>query len=77
MMEKPNDPICKDKKVNISPIDYAELNKLSEHFRTYFVPQKKLFAEQAFWLRLSNPISEQPVVQTTPVKTEAPRELPK
>ncbi|GJS37601.1 hypothetical protein Tco_0535983 [Tanacetum coccineum] len=31
--------------------------------------------EQAFWLPLSNPISEQPIVQTTPVKTEAPSEL--
>ncbi|GJZ20317.1 hypothetical protein Tco_0556907 [Tanacetum coccineum] len=37
----------------------------------------KLSAKQAFWLQISNPISEQPVVQTTPVRTEAPSELPK
>ncbi|GJY09623.1 hypothetical protein Tco_0377808 [Tanacetum coccineum] len=39
--------------------------------------EQELFAEQAFWLRISNPIYEQPVVQTTPVKMEAPCELPK
>ncbi|GJW61795.1 retrovirus-related pol polyprotein from transposon TNT 1-94 [Tanacetum coccineum] len=33
--------------------------------------------DKAFWLRLSNPISKQPVVQTAPIKTEAPCELPK
>ncbi|GJT68002.1 retrovirus-related pol polyprotein from transposon TNT 1-94 [Tanacetum coccineum] len=33
-------------------------------------------AEQAFWLQLLNLISEQPVVQTTPVRTEDPSELP-
>ncbi|GJV89883.1 hypothetical protein Tco_1533821 [Tanacetum coccineum] len=33
--------------------------------------------KQAFWLILSNPISEQLVVQSTTVKTEAPSELPK
>ncbi|GKB25042.1 integrase, catalytic region, zinc finger, CCHC-type containing protein [Tanacetum coccineum] len=32
MHAKQNDPIAKDKKVNIAPIDYAALNKLSEHF---------------------------------------------
>ncbi|GJR58187.1 retrovirus-related pol polyprotein from transposon TNT 1-94 [Tanacetum coccineum] len=77
MIEKQNDPICKDRKVNISPINYAELNKLSEHFGNHFVPQKELSVEQAFWLRISNPSFEQHVVQTTPVKTETPRELPK
>ncbi|GJX71167.1 retrovirus-related pol polyprotein from transposon TNT 1-94 [Tanacetum coccineum] len=50
MMEKQNDPISKDKKVNISPINYAELNKLSEDFGKRFVPQKELSAEQAFWV---------------------------
>ncbi|GKB22373.1 retrovirus-related pol polyprotein from transposon TNT 1-94, partial [Tanacetum coccineum] len=42
-----------------------------------FVPQKELSAEKAFWLQFSNPISEQLVVQTTPIRTEAPSELPK
>ncbi|GJX20366.1 integrase, catalytic region, zinc finger, CCHC-type containing protein, partial [Tanacetum coccineum] len=32
MHAKQNDPIAKDKKVNIAPIDYAALNKLYEHF---------------------------------------------
>ncbi|GJW21846.1 retrovirus-related pol polyprotein from transposon TNT 1-94 [Tanacetum coccineum] len=76
MLEKQNDPISKDKKVNISPINYAKLNKLFEYFGKHFIPQKELSAEQAFWLWLSNPISKQPVVQSTPVRTEAPKELP-
>ncbi|GKA90346.1 hypothetical protein Tco_0812216 [Tanacetum coccineum] len=37
-----NDQIVKEKKVDITPIDYASLNKLNE----YFVPQKQLFAEK-------------------------------
>ncbi|GJV23181.1 retrovirus-related pol polyprotein from transposon TNT 1-94 [Tanacetum coccineum] len=32
MHAKQNDSIAKEKKVNIAPIDYAALNKLSEHF---------------------------------------------
>ncbi|GJU58792.1 hypothetical protein Tco_1236558 [Tanacetum coccineum] len=77
MIEKQNDPILKEKKVNISPINYSELNKLFEHFQNHFVPQKELFAELAFWLPISNPMSEQLVVQSTPVKIEVPSELPK
>ncbi|GKA70236.1 hypothetical protein Tco_0776300 [Tanacetum coccineum] len=52
MHAKLNDPIVKDKKVNIAPIDYVALNKLSEHF----VPQKQISAEQAFWLPISKPV---------------------
>ncbi|GJU43765.1 copia protein [Tanacetum coccineum] len=70
-------PNLKEKKFNISPINYSELNKLSENFRKHFVPKKELSAEQAFWLPLSNPISEQLVVPHTPVKIEVPKELPK
>ncbi|GJW81947.1 hypothetical protein Tco_0145922, partial [Tanacetum coccineum] len=44
-------------------------------FGKCFVAQKELSAEQAFWLKFSNPISEQPDVQTTPVRMEAPSEL--
>ncbi|GJU95498.1 hypothetical protein Tco_1320254 [Tanacetum coccineum] len=76
MIKKQNDPISKEKKVNIRLINYAELNKLSEHFEKHFVPQKELSAEQAFWLPISNLISEKLVVQPIPVKTEVPRELP-
>ncbi|GKG36434.1 hypothetical protein Tco_0444112 [Tanacetum coccineum] len=38
MLEKQNDPISKEKKINISPIDYSKLNKLSEDFGKHFVP---------------------------------------
>ncbi|GKA60004.1 hypothetical protein Tco_0759317 [Tanacetum coccineum] len=44
MKEKQNDAIVKEKKVNITPVDYASLNKLYEHF----VHKKQLSAEQAF-----------------------------
>ncbi|GJW75069.1 hypothetical protein Tco_0134439 [Tanacetum coccineum] len=77
MLAKQNDRISKEKKINISPINYSELNKLSKYFGKRFVPQKELSVEQAFWLQISNPISEQPVVQTAPVRTKAPSELPK
>ncbi|GKE96817.1 hypothetical protein Tco_1581672 [Tanacetum coccineum] len=72
MHAKQNDPIAKDKKVNISPIDYVALNKLSKHF----VPQKQLSAEQAFWLPISKPVSETPPVQPDAVLKEIPHELP-
>ncbi|GJS48256.1 hypothetical protein Tco_0598377 [Tanacetum coccineum] len=75
MLAKQNDPISIKWKINITPINSTELNKLAEDFRKHFVPRKELYAEQAFWLSLFNPISEQSVIQTTPVKTEAPREL--
>nr|GEZ23118.1 hypothetical protein [Tanacetum cinerariifolium] len=77
MLAKQNDPISKEKKVNTTPIDYAKLNQLSEDFGKRFVPQMQLSAEQAFWLTLSNPNSEQPNVTQTPVRVEVPKELPK
>ncbi|GJW94378.1 hypothetical protein Tco_0174050 [Tanacetum coccineum] len=76
MLEKQNDPILKEKKINISQINYSELNKLAQDFEKHFVPQKEMSAEQAFWLQLSNLISKQPVVQTTPIRTEDHSELP-
>ncbi|GKA41286.1 integrase, catalytic region, zinc finger, CCHC-type containing protein [Tanacetum coccineum] len=39
MLAKQNDPSLKEKKVNIAPVDYVALNKLSKHFE----PQKQLF----------------------------------
>ncbi|GJT67219.1 putative reverse transcriptase domain-containing protein [Tanacetum coccineum] len=66
----------KEKKVNIAPIDYVALNKLPEHFVKHFVPQKQLSAEQAFWLPISKPVSEIPLVQHEPVLKEIPRGLP-
>ncbi|GJQ92578.1 hypothetical protein Tco_0003717 [Tanacetum coccineum] len=65
MLAKQNNLISNEKKINISLINYFELHKLAKDFGKCFVPQKELFAEQAFWLQISNPISEQPVVQTT------------
>ncbi|GJY16574.1 hypothetical protein Tco_0386996 [Tanacetum coccineum] len=76
MHAKQNEPIVKEKKVNIAPIDYVALNKLSEHFVKHFVPQKQLSAEQAFWLPISKPVSEIPPVQPEPVLKEIPHELP-
>ncbi|GJX18595.1 hypothetical protein Tco_0221272 [Tanacetum coccineum] len=64
-----------ENKVNILPIDYVALNKLSEHFVKHFVLQKQLFAEQAFWLLISKPVSETPPVQPEPVLKEIPHEL--
>ncbi|GJR25067.1 hypothetical protein Tco_0973594 [Tanacetum coccineum] len=77
MLAKQNDPISKEKKIHISPINYFELNKLFEDFGKRFLPQKQLSAEQAFWLPLSNPNSEQLVVPYTSVKIEVSKELPK
>ncbi|GJZ73969.1 hypothetical protein Tco_0638115 [Tanacetum coccineum] len=58
MLTKQNDPSLKEKKVSIALIDYVALNKLFEHFIKHFVPQKQLSAEQAFWLPISQPVSE-------------------
>nr|GEY45322.1 hypothetical protein [Tanacetum cinerariifolium] len=44
MHAKRNNKIAKEKKVNIAPIDYVALKKLSEHFVKHFVPQKQLSA---------------------------------
>ncbi|GKC37927.1 hypothetical protein Tco_1050311 [Tanacetum coccineum] len=53
MLAKQNDPSLKENKVKIALVDYVALNKLSEHFVKYFVPQKQLSAEQAYWLPIS------------------------
>ncbi|GJZ31666.1 hypothetical protein Tco_0576713 [Tanacetum coccineum] len=76
MHAKQNDPIMQEKKVNIAPIDYVALNKLSEYFDKHFVPQKQLSIEQAFWLPISKPVFEIPPVQSEPVLKEILRELP-
>ncbi|GJZ89160.1 hypothetical protein Tco_0660942 [Tanacetum coccineum] len=55
MLAKQNDPISKEKKVNTTPINYAELNQLSEDFGKHFVPQRELSDEQAFWLQTLHP----------------------
>ncbi|GJZ36224.1 hypothetical protein Tco_0582041 [Tanacetum coccineum] len=75
MLAKQNDPISKEKKINTTPINYIELNQLSEDFGKRFVPQQELSAEQAFWLQTSNPNTEKSDI--SPVRIEAPSELPK
>ncbi|GJZ79916.1 hypothetical protein Tco_0644753 [Tanacetum coccineum] len=75
MLAKQNDPISKEKKINTSPINYVELNRLSEDFGKRFVSQQELSAEQAFWLQTSHPNTDQSA--TSPIKIEDPLELPK
>ncbi|GJV78276.1 hypothetical protein Tco_1509860 [Tanacetum coccineum] len=75
MLLKQSDQIVLEKKVNIKPINYAELNRLSKDFGKCFVPQQELSDEQAFWLQTSHPNTNQSA--SSPVKIEAPRELPK
>ncbi|GJX91539.1 retrovirus-related pol polyprotein from transposon TNT 1-94, partial [Tanacetum coccineum] len=74
MVLKQSDPMVLEKKVNVKPIDYAALNRLSEDFGKCFVPQA-LFDEQDLWLQNSYPITDQSA--SSPVKIEAPRELSK
>ncbi|GJS34793.1 hypothetical protein Tco_0533175 [Tanacetum coccineum] len=73
MLAKQNDPISKEKKVNTTPINYAELNRLSKDFGKRFVPQQELSDEQAFWLQTSHPNTDQSA--SSPVKIKAPQEL--
>ncbi|GJW26356.1 hypothetical protein Tco_0040167 [Tanacetum coccineum] len=48
MHAKQNDPIAKEKKVNIAPIDHVALNKLSKHF----IKEKELLLENDHLLEL-------------------------
>ncbi|GJS39632.1 hypothetical protein Tco_0564675 [Tanacetum coccineum] len=53
----------------------TNLNRLSKDFGKRFVPQQELSDEQAFWLQTSHPNTDQSA--SSPIKIEAPRELPK
>ncbi|GKA68482.1 hypothetical protein Tco_0768399 [Tanacetum coccineum] len=75
MLAKQNDPISKEKKVNTTPINYVESNRLSKDFDKRFVPQRKLSDEHAFWLQTLHPNTDESAL--SPVKIEAARELPK
>ncbi|GJR73406.1 hypothetical protein Tco_0085771 [Tanacetum coccineum] len=77
MLDKLNDPILLKHKINISPIDYSKLNKIKEDFGKRFVTKKELSAEQAFWLKHSNYNPDTSVKSHTPVRIEAPSELPR
>nr|GEU56984.1 hypothetical protein [Tanacetum cinerariifolium] len=67
------------KKYDVIYVDDSEETLIleEENFGKSFVPQKQLSAEQAFWLPISNPKSEQLVVPHTPVEIEILKELPK
>ncbi|GKD63834.1 hypothetical protein Tco_1305942 [Tanacetum coccineum] len=75
MLAKQNDLISKEKKINTTLINYVELNKLSADFGKRFVPQQELSTEQDFWLQTSHLNTDQSDI--SPVKIEAPKELPK
>nr|GFB14506.1 hypothetical protein [Tanacetum cinerariifolium] len=75
MLLKQSVPMVLENKVNIKPINYAELNRLSKDFGKRFIPQQELSDEQAFRLQTSHPNTDQSA--SSPVKIEAPRELPK
>ncbi|GKA29653.1 hypothetical protein Tco_0715898, partial [Tanacetum coccineum] len=75
MLLKQSDQMVLEKKVNIKPINYAELNRLSKDFGKCFVPQQELSDEQACQLQTSHPNNNQSAC--SPVKIEAPQELPK
>nr|GEV53919.1 integrase, catalytic region, zinc finger, CCHC-type, peptidase aspartic, catalytic [Tanacetum cinerariifolium] len=77
MVEKQNDPIMNKEKINITLINYTELNKLAEGFGKHFIPQQELSVEQKFWLQSFDKNFEEPSTSNTPVKIEVPRELPK
>nr|GEU33966.1 retrovirus-related Pol polyprotein from transposon TNT 1-94 [Tanacetum cinerariifolium] len=75
MSEKEKDPNAIKQNISHKPIDYEKLNRLSDDFGKHFTPQHELSAEQAFWLRMSNPTSKS--FDASHVKIEAPKELPK
>ncbi|GJU07840.1 hypothetical protein Tco_1124270 [Tanacetum coccineum] len=75
MLAKQNNPISTENKINTTPINYVELNRLSEYFGKHFVLQQELSVEQDFWLQTSHPNTDQSAL--SPVKFKAPRELPK
>nr|GEW20553.1 hypothetical protein [Tanacetum cinerariifolium] len=76
MLQKQNDTIMSEKKVITKPVDYAVLNQLSKDFKTRFVPQTELSAEQAFWSRYSVQY-EEPNLSSSTTIVEVPKELPK
>ncbi|GJW16524.1 hypothetical protein Tco_0023960 [Tanacetum coccineum] len=75
MSEKAKDLEIIHKNISHKPIDYEKLNRLSEDFGKHFTPQQELSAEQAFWLRMSDPTNKPS--DALPVKIKAPKELPK
>ncbi|GJU49733.1 hypothetical protein Tco_1219288 [Tanacetum coccineum] len=75
MSEKAKDPEVIAKKISHKPIDYENLNSLTDDFEKCFSPQQELSAEQAFWFHTLNPTIEPSY--TPPVIVDVPSELPK
>ncbi|GJY45993.1 hypothetical protein Tco_0435056 [Tanacetum coccineum] len=75
MFKKAKDPKVIAKKISHKPIDYENLNSLTDDFKKHFFPQQELSAEQAFWFHILNPSIESSY--TPPVIVEVPSELPK
>ncbi|GJS78488.1 retrovirus-related pol polyprotein from transposon TNT 1-94 [Tanacetum coccineum] len=75
MSEKEKDPEIIKQNISHKPIDYEQLNRLFDDFGERFTSQQELSTEQAFWLRMSNPTSKPS--DASPIKIEAPKELPK
>ncbi|GKB15243.1 hypothetical protein Tco_0849166, partial [Tanacetum coccineum] len=75
MSEKAKDPEVITKKNSHKPINYENLNSLTDDFEKHFSPQQELSAEQAFWFHIINPSIESSF--TPPVIVEVPSELPK
>ncbi|GJY16557.1 hypothetical protein Tco_0386979 [Tanacetum coccineum] len=75
MSEKSKDPEVIAKKISHKPINYENLNSLTNDFEKRFSPQQKLSAKQAFWFHILNPSIESSF--TPPIIVEVPSELPK
>nr|GEV15772.1 hypothetical protein [Tanacetum cinerariifolium] len=76
MLQKQKDPMMSEKKVNTKPVDYTALNQLSHDFKTRFMPQTELSAEQAYWSQNTGN-SKEPNLSTSTTIVEVPKELPK
>ncbi|GJW98813.1 integrase, catalytic region, zinc finger, CCHC-type containing protein [Tanacetum coccineum] len=75
MSEKAKDPEVIAKKISHKPIDYENLNSVTDNFEKCFSPQQELSAEQAFWFHTLNPTIEPSY--TPPVIVDVLSELPK
>ncbi|GJW89636.1 retrovirus-related pol polyprotein from transposon TNT 1-94 [Tanacetum coccineum] len=75
MSKKEKDPEAIKQNISHKHIDYEKLNRLSEDSGKDFTPQQELSAEQAFWLRISNPTIKSS--NKPHVIVEVPSELPK
>ncbi|GJY09440.1 hypothetical protein Tco_0377625 [Tanacetum coccineum] len=76
-LKKAKDPEVIAKKTSHKPIDYENLNSLTDDFGKHFSPQQELSAEQAFWFQRSNIHHRTSTQEHQPVHSDVPIELPK